>query len=995
MSAVVATVTVGVMNKVLVSLLTAGLTAVGKRAQNELFRSRDIRNATNSDLWEVLQAEVVVDEVSVAALVPLADAATTATGLQRILQDHAVNATVQQIVAAVLVEATDAKFDRIREAFRLSIANNLNLSAPPARSDELADSLFEFLEGRIRDRLEGFTSENREPMAEALAHLVLIRATVDSVEERISSLRLFSSRTAQDELEAWGRLYRTQAASYHGYITPPDFRERNPVRLEKIYVPGRIQTSLSEHRLEDPESLYDLVPRLDRDVLLGDPGGGKSTATQAITHSLAKQEDGLIPFVVILREYAPRSSDLSIVEFIETQLKTRYQAESPSGGVDSILNSGNGLVLFDGLDELLDASLRIEVAKKVEMFSSRYPQSRVFVTSRKVGYKEAKLDPNVFTVHELAGYTDEDVRTYVSKWFKLQASGVADASEPLIESFIAESDSISDLRSNPLLLALLCIIYRGQGYLPKNRIGIYEDCSKLLFQSWDRSRGIVFDFTFESHIEDALKHLAYWMFNSKDTDDGVLEDVLIRELASFFEERAFESGTDAKSAAKDFIEFCRGRAWVLSEAGTTPDGAALFKFTHRTFMEFFAASQLTRLAPEPKKLARLLLPRVARGEWDTVGQLAIHLINRSADRGAEVALEQMLTSSANRTLNYRDNVCSFIASCLDYLAIAPGLVRKAVNQSLDLALAAREGGRGSGARGAWSTLASLENRSDDTIESEFSEWLRAAFDSGDPRRVNCALFIVDRIPWSSISRRRSGRPGARQEYWHSLGSDLLTDYRAAILSSPEDYRWIGEELYWRKIIDLQELASFQSGPDSLPFDFLVESHHDPADGFAPGGVTLGWRISSYLLESGFTNPTVSPYNRRTVLEVAEDFGALLKSVPAPVVRQQRTPEIEMYFHNPSESPWESKLELPEDAVACVAVTACVYAELAAAAGWKLKNRAKSSFAALVRELANARRSGGVAAGPAVVSIMNAGLPDQALTLVDSWLAGGVSFVASA
>ena len=60
-------------------------------------------------------------------------------------------------------------------------------------------------------------------------------------------------------------------------------------------------------------------------------------------------------------------------------------------------------------------------------------------------------------------------------------------------AFISESASVADLRSNPLMLALLCILYRGAGSLPRNRTEVYEQCASMLYpqvgcQAPDRPR---------------------------------------------------------------------------------------------------------------------------------------------------------------------------------------------------------------------------------------------------------------------------------------------------------------------------------------------------------------------------------------------------------------------------------------------------------------------------------------------------------------------------
>ena len=67
---------------------------------------------------------------------------------------------------------------------------------------------------------------------------------------------------------------------------------------------------------------------------------------------------------------------------------------------------GRGVVIFDGLDELLDTSRRADVTARVERFCAEYPLAAVLVTSRQIGYDEARLDDRQFTTYRLGGFTD-------------------------------------------------------------------------------------------------------------------------------------------------------------------------------------------------------------------------------------------------------------------------------------------------------------------------------------------------------------------------------------------------------------------------------------------------------------------------------------------------------------------------------------------------------------------------------------------------------------
>lgn len=611
---------------------------------------------------------------------------------------------------------------------------------------------------------------------------------------------------------------------------------------------------------------------------------------------------------------------MSIVEFIELQLKTRYQAPAPDGAVDALLNTGDAIVLFDGLDELIETSMRAAVSEKVELFSTKYPASRVFITSRKVGYKEAKLDPTIFKVFELSGYSDENVESYVKKWFDLQHSENNASKEDLTRGFLNESKSIPDLRKNPLLLSLLCIIYRGQGYLPKNRVGVYSECSKLLFQTWDRSRGIVFDFNFERHIEDALKHLAYWMFTLPNSGDGVEENQLVRELSQFFRDRAFENAPESEKAASEFIHFCRGRAWVLSEAGSSPEGTPLFKFTHRTFMEYFAASQITRKYPEPKALARHILPKVARQEWDTVGQLAIHLINESADRGAEKALKQMLSSSRKRSIEYRENVSNFIASSIDSLAIGPGLVRESVKRSLLISYEMYPDQRVFIDKGfypvSWVRYASLK---DDTeiIADEFKSWITEGLNSSDMKYFGAALQVLTQLPLS---------PSRNRIEWFRKSREIGLENKHQILTkiSRSNSKLMG--LYKLGIISFSEWKDHALEDPAFPIEFIFKSLQDNSErNQIPLYLWFLYNLS-HIEDRGIFVP-----NPRLLNTVARDIYMDLTSTAPPWVRASLVGGTNNYLLprfatrrvniGAFERPGVSRLILPS-----ALILACVYIE---------------------------------------------------------------------
>ena len=391
--------------------------------------------------------------------------------------------------------------------------------------------------------------------------------------------------------------------------------------------------------------------------------------------------------MVILRDFAASDPpQWSVLEFIEHRLRTFYQCPPTSSIIHRLLLTGGAFIIFDGLDELIDTSRRAEVSAIIEQFCIEYPLAQVLVTSRIVGYDEARLDEKQFRTLRIDDFDDSRVSDYVRKWF-LQETGIArEEAIAMASALLDESSTIRDLRSNPLMLALICILYRGERSIPQSRADVYEKCADLLFRKWDARRKIYVELRARHLVEPAVRYLAYWMLTRDSAQANVTRRQLISEAATYFQSRGFDELHDAEAAAEEFVDFCRGRAWVFTDVGSTATGEQLYAFTHRTFLEYFAAYYLAGINVSPETLARALAPKVARGEWDMVGQLAVQMKDRSIERGGERVFIELLGEKRKRTVKNRLNMLGFLARCLSAVQPRPSIVRELATNILDLYL---------------------------------------------------------------------------------------------------------------------------------------------------------------------------------------------------------------------------------------------------------------------------------------------------------------------
>jgi len=148
----------------------------------------------------------------------------------------------------------------------------------------------------------------------------------------------------------------------------------------------------------------------------------------------------------------------------------------------------------------------------------------------------------------------------------------------------------------------------------------------MLFERWDKSRNLYAPPLSEEHVRPLMEFLAHWIYEDQQLRKGVTGKELASKATEYLHERLFEDIHKAEKVAKEFIHFCTGgRAWVFLDTGTKKEGEKLYQFAHQTFLEYFAAYYLFRTSWTPDDLLKVLIPRIAKREWDVVAQLAFQI----------------------------------------------------------------------------------------------------------------------------------------------------------------------------------------------------------------------------------------------------------------------------------------------------------------------------------------------------------------------------------
>ncbi|MFS8100224.1 NACHT domain-containing protein [Lentzea alba] len=565
------------------------------------------------------------------------------------------------------------------------------------------------------------------------------------------------------EFHSFAAHLRSQVVALHNSIRLPHIGVSRAVPYDQLYV----RPSL------DPPKFHLGAPG-DRTVVLGDPGAGKSTLAAKFAHDIATDGTGRVPFLVVLREFSTAFTEggRGLLEYLEMACRAPYNVQPPQDGVEYLLRTGQAVVILDGLDELVRTELRRRTVKLVEGFAHLYPLVPVLVTARKVGYYEAPLAEELFAHERIREFGREEVQEYVRRWFALdEATSPADRAR-LADSFMEDSARIPELRSNPLLLTLLCAMYSSDRYLPRNMAQVYERCALMLFEQWDAKRGIDLPLSFEGRLRGAVQHLAWRMFTAPESGKPQAHTRIVRVLTEYLETK-LDDHDEAVATAERFLSYCTGRAWILTDVGATRTESQ-YGFTHRTFLEYFAAEHFVRTHRTAAELWAALRPNIQ--QWDVVAQIALQLYDRNVEGGVDEFLLEALTNGG----------LAFAARSLQYVHPAARTVRAITTEAVDA-----------------TAMTDIDARIDMTSAISYIDepLISCMFDSSEVNRAIIERVVADRLGelitagelGAALVQHTMALPdGHRETRWERVQHSLTQEHRERLVELLKDSPWAAD-----------------------------------------------------------------------------------------------------------------------------------------------------------------------------------------------------------
>ena len=264
--------------------------------------------------------------------------------------------------------------------------------------------------------------------------------------------------------------------------------------IEQVYTRLKIVSrgKLAIQIKDDDVNVFDIfkVPDIGEDVMTiveGSPGIGKTTFCLKLAYDWAH---GNIPsecsfpkfeFVFLLK---CRDIDGDIMESISEQLLPRDMEKSVEKLLHLMKDIRNQerlmLIILDGLDELPEKSRHhVDELLNRRILAFCY----VLATTRQERGIEVRKSGVVFDIHlEIKGYTESDSIAYIRRHF--ETIDQSPKGDRLIEE-MEQNTFLHALRSNPLNLLLLCVIYEDyEGNLPTSRTELYQVIVQCLLRRY-------------------------------------------------------------------------------------------------------------------------------------------------------------------------------------------------------------------------------------------------------------------------------------------------------------------------------------------------------------------------------------------------------------------------------------------------------------------------------------------------------------------------------
>ncbi|WP_263788136.1 HEAT repeat domain-containing protein [Salinibacter grassmerensis] len=472
--------------------------------------------------------------------------------------------------------------------------------------------------GRLQKKAEGLFGK--------VDRFLISEKQEKEIEEQ-TGLEILSARTLED---AWGhatnRLAELRRYLKHVEEKADETIEYMDQEMSRVRVQARIK-SFSKEAAEEPAPHEDdggLDPgdivfksELERGVVLGNPGMGKTWLLRGEARALAKKERGhldetpqldevripifleLVDVAELVAEESCSLREAVIRQFSNKEISPLGENDSsgrpPSESLVDLVREGIGKdrvwIFLDALDEVSHRQ-RSDIEDEVADFMRTNPNSRLLLTSRTTPYDDALshvINQNRTERElELQPFGRDQVKKFTERYFQGSRT----------EEFLSELDNtycLQGMTEVPLLLSFLC--------------GIYEEGSSGFQSSANACEEILVEMLRRKGLDSSerlnrLNELSAMAFSLRAQEKLEFTQTSLRDAIAFGYRRLNPKAPDKekiKTIQREYVSKIGLLYRSTSKSNGSPRRNKTYKFIHKNLYEYLSSRWVTYLMEEENK----------------------------------------------------------------------------------------------------------------------------------------------------------------------------------------------------------------------------------------------------------------------------------------------------------------------------------------------------------------------------------------------------------
>lgn len=375
---------------------------------------------------------------------------------------------------------------------------------------------------------------------------------------------------------------------------------------------GFDRIGFSQHA-EPPVPCREAIAKYSRLLVYGWPGSGKTSylkwlATQCNQGALLPD---YVPIFLEVRAFTPKAQQCSLQNEIQQYLEL-CRVEDVERTTRRLMLEGRIFLLLDGLDEVFE-SKRSLVYSQIEEILNNFYRCRFAFSCRL-----PLLLPfgGTFDKMLIASFNARQRSRYVSHWFEAaRTENSSQVTRQFLER-LGKHVTYGELTRTPILLDLLCRVFRQYGRFPQTRADVYDlGLLSLLKEEAHnlRASSVLRDISLDV-IRDLLRAIAAEFFLRPQLQTAFNRRELERQVKDYFIERLNMAETEI-SAYRIITDIELTYGLLVQQASN------LCSFSHLTFQEYFTAEHLVNADQQ-----MIVLQHLTNPQWRFVIELVAELL---------------------------------------------------------------------------------------------------------------------------------------------------------------------------------------------------------------------------------------------------------------------------------------------------------------------------------------------------------------------------------